>query len=1485
MGANIIDPNEIISSDAFRAVDIEGMPDISSMYIFAELKAQRRSSSTLVSNGTGRVDVNSNNEDIKVNFMGVDSATNSLTTKWTRNNDESQNEEGFGIQNININVNSSYVPVVDIEFVDIRGNSLFTTGKKSKYSVLFSFPPPIYTLTVKGYYGKALSYSLHLVRQTTKFDSDSGNFIISANFVGMKYAPLTDIPFKFIDIVPLMNDNGSSKIDSVNFDPSQDPKNTRELIIRSQKLYDDIEEAKVNSQIAKDADKFREDYNNAQKLLTSLDDFRIYMDSELQSDTISGFYIVEKQGHNNATESNLNNYVGGTIKRTNLNAYESLVRINSPNQSASKINSKLYILVDVLNIPTTGSTTVDNKFDRIKKSLTNVKEQILGQAIKVNSELKGKTLISDVIDKNLKGKNEDTKKDATYFGLDVTEYFIKLTKDVDTKKNKFNKKQNEFKAKVNDIAINNLGKAPTIGTIFKILCDDVDVFFNKLKKVDEQAEKHHTDNYNKIVNVSTTKKGGKISAFPLILKNETYNDLNPTQSGKQSSVVRTNRGYPSDVLTSLTDPFPECNFIDTFINAYLSIIKSEEAFRLKEAKDDKGNNKWIPINPFDSEILGNTSVNSPYVGKTSPIPDMISEMVNRFYVISQYSYDRQFYAKNSKLSEKLLNFFGKATLHTDLIKFISHGEAANLVNSISDTNLLKGLSTQASTWKNSLTNFYDTLDKNVKVKGPTGDDVNIYKSFQIAGNPSGDLIDDQLGTSFLLINDGTTTITKNKKSKDFVGFNLITDDEISLRITGDDGSNNEDSVNAVEKFVNEYGSDTIKNFIFDSYKFDAFTKQNIMYIKDHKREDGDDVYDSDFINEKLIDSIYSLNLHRSPDKRLDTIISSTISESGFVFQTILNDPTITNNVKLFLIVSLFGNTSSYTDPLRDVNKKFSFPAIVEVPKYAHLYMGGLTYFFRNPSALPLSELVTYNTKYGNKFIKINDSYNGAKNVAFLSQSDADKLTQYFLDFAEDNTDTGYGTLETLFVTLIDEIKLVNSNTPINMRNKSTFLYEEALKRLTGDGLTSGINKETNTFENNYTSLLNKLNGFVYVVNYTQITFYPDDGGADKTLPYFSDDFVPLSIVNNNSENKAINDQYFLNFFSEIIKLTDDREKEIKQTENSVQNSINNNDIKTQIYYSLKNISDKWVMGLDGGSVMGSKKLFDDFIFVDRAFNDISEKVVIDFKPLIEMSKDFDVSVFTVMSKLLSLNGFEFFPLQNFMNFKNDDWKNTFRIFDSPKLAIAENPKFVCMYVGGYSSQLDDGGDYVNDGIDDLNKLPDYKSGNVFGFDVYFAKQNQSIFTNIELNTNEHKETNESLSILSQLAQDQSASSPVGIGQNLFSTYEQRSYTCKVEMLGDIMIQPTQYFILKNVPMFNGAYIILQAEHHITANHMRTNFTGVRMRGIPQPFVRDFATSVGLQSGRADGTLTQTFDSIDPNLNAASIANITVDQTGRLLSPT
>ena len=103
--------------------------------------------------------------------------------------------QSFGMTSVDIKIQGmNFIPEVTIRFVDVRGKTLFESPENSPYQAFFHLPWPVFYLTVKGYYGKAIRYRLHLVSFNTRFNSGSGNFEIETKFVGSTYAYMADIP-------------------------------------------------------------------------------------------------------------------------------------------------------------------------------------------------------------------------------------------------------------------------------------------------------------------------------------------------------------------------------------------------------------------------------------------------------------------------------------------------------------------------------------------------------------------------------------------------------------------------------------------------------------------------------------------------------------------------------------------------------------------------------------------------------------------------------------------------------------------------------------------------------------------------------------------------------------------------------------------------------------------------------------------------------------------------------------------------------------------------------------------------------------------------------------------------------------------------------------------------------------------------------------------------------------------------------------------
>ena len=99
----------------------------------------------------------------------------------------------LGIKSIAIRTNSSFIPTVTIIMEDIQGRALFSLGNESPYSAFFNLPYPTFFLTIKGYYGKAVRYELVLNKFNASYNTNSGDYNITLDFLGYKYNVLTDL--------------------------------------------------------------------------------------------------------------------------------------------------------------------------------------------------------------------------------------------------------------------------------------------------------------------------------------------------------------------------------------------------------------------------------------------------------------------------------------------------------------------------------------------------------------------------------------------------------------------------------------------------------------------------------------------------------------------------------------------------------------------------------------------------------------------------------------------------------------------------------------------------------------------------------------------------------------------------------------------------------------------------------------------------------------------------------------------------------------------------------------------------------------------------------------------------------------------------------------------------------------------------------------------------------------------------------------------
>jgi GH25 family lysozyme M1 (1,4-beta-N-acetylmuramidase) len=580
-----------------------------------------------------------------------------------------------------------------------------------------------------------------------------------------------------------------------------------------------------------------------------------------------------------------------------------------------------------------------------------------------------------------------------------------------------------------------------------------------------------------------------------------------------------------------------------------------------------------------------------------------------------------------------------------------------------------------------------------------------------------------------------------------------------------------------------------------------------------------------------------------------------------------------------LYLSNFGYTLSpfnkYPNNLNET--MFNLSAEINIPMYLPAYIGALVYAIEsgdtNFTEQKIKDFFTIGagkTLDSSGVFIFADIYD-IKN--YLSKKDKETFKTAFDEFYSHTSQS----VNFLYDNIFAEIqKLYN-----NIKDK-TSIEKEKLYR-------SYLKPDNNEY---YSNIIQPLIQRTNILNLSEITF-----DMNPVVPTHIG-YQSLKSLNDKTNLKNINTNYFTQFFSKLLVEITTEENRIKELKKEQEKSGNDKDIVTETYYSFKNINDKWLSSPNYTNIEGypfnepNKSLINSFVFVDRAMNPIGD-TILNAECLIDMFDDPNVSVFTALSQLLSLNGFEFFPLQNFMSYGEGAWRDTFKIDTSGN--IKSSPAYVCMYIGGTSSYPSTGGNgFINDGIidlstadskdfntvkpnknalsDDENAYPEFPFRQVRAFKVRFGEQNQSMFTDIKIESKEYPDTNESIQILSRLAGDNN-NVPVPKGQNLYNLYENRAYRATITGLGNAMIQPTQYFQLENVPIFNGAYIILSVEHTIEPNKMMTNFSGTKILRYPVPRVVDAASIYGFEGSSAGDVVSH----VTPGTTGTGTEAITISQ--------
>ena len=1447
------------------------------------------------------------------------------------------NLEGFGIKSIDIKYNASLVPTVDMTFTDLRGSALFDVtehnDRKSPYSIFFKMPYPIFTLSVKGYFGKTVDYCLHMINWTSNFDGTTGNFDISANFVGFQQAFLADMVLG--NIIGVVNTSmGYNKLMKV----FEDERNTFNKNEENKRKNLTLQEIGSNVPFA--------DVESGKKLnIRKIDDFFVRV-SKLQIETeaikrdskeLNKLKILNEQLSKLKT---LQTFIGKPIRK------KVITQDVGESEKQFKIRKKSISFEEQTNSPLdiVTSSIPDNVLKQGKNYLS-IRDYIIFNTVNVVSVQRWFTTLTEIIDDYRKFKNEAATEPLTPINLPNEKTFLsdyqpnKDTNELDYKdfiditvtvKNKnvtldevfntfedenrsplnefyitspnpnadfpvggdspfttndpntkddlgrdnfkeqlnlqnlvkaldFRKRRSKLQMKINaleitadkqyEIAENEINEklnkqldfSPKIKDVFRILCNNTDAMLQTLADITKEAEK-------------TSKKERRKEALEGYITDTPSKNKNSYGWPRihQPEAKGAEEVYMGDIkrlVNNFQADFPEYRFVDeVFDNLVARRKKLEEISAATNLKNGLDTDNWFPLNPIDYDENPFLLMNNLNVDEALK-EELIKQLLVRSCLCLNYSnFTNQSGSNNIGDYATLEGINANKTIFSNTVRHM----------------IIEILEDERTNYNFHKKSLIDIAKEKGIIREENGHYVLIEDNFngekgelpQIGAYPISGYRNSKV--NYIIIN-GTTPIVNNGK----LLWELIPQSTAYKRIM----LKNDKPKEVVEDFyISEFNKYNYQTKLFFNVWIPPFGRKLWAVNEKYDKLDIDNMANIDLdlnTGDKYINQIY-------PNDTSGVTPPVNYGTSGLTTTDFYK--TQSNEGKAILLLSTFP-FKNFKDGVLKVFEKEEFyvgARILNLPSIYLYFIGGLLYrsTLSNPDPINFSpiwpNLYTSRIEYLWK-LGVLGKQGGTTDhpiepaLLNLPKQTKDNLINFFLLWVKLGGPGGFKDLE-----------------------KKVITYTEGEVNFTPPSVEE-LEKQKEEAE---IALMVTLENLSYMVVFAPAIFDPLALKDGLSIPIGEFNSYRNTFQTNFRDANATN----LNNASQA------------QTNKKDNKSISK--IKLEIYNYFKNINDKWVASSNGKSYNACSgqnedtSLIDYFKFLNRGWKDIGNEAVINLNSLLTLGNNLNTNMYFFISKVLRDSNFLFQILPTFIDFKNptevqDMFKPVTVVSDSND---KRGPIYTCIYIGAASELLDIGDEneyyYSNDGFTftnnltssdkaESNKIPaDFNLGAdeerefaLVAFRVAFGAENQGIFKNVSLNQQEHRETGEYFRALSDLVDKRGGTQRSYQGTDLLRLFKTRSYTCKVEALGCMNIQPLMYFDLQNVPFFHGAYLITSVSHNITPNHMTTSFTGLRQSKYNSSPVTDVTAYLDIDLNEGNNEPPVSFTNL--NVNTDTLYNMGV----------
>ena len=623
----------------------------------------------------------------------------------------------LGITSIQIRQGLDFMPTVDIKLVDVKGRGLFEGGNNSPYAAFFNLPYPLFHLTIKGYYGKAVRLALMLQNFTTTYNADTGNFVIDLKFYTYKYTILSEITMAAL-MATLHMYQSRFTITATNGGPNSTSKTNDVVVERGyQKIVEMYSEYKSKGLIPDDfpeitlmqmKDRIENFITNVLESFTKqnldpLTDLDIYSNNlrDYQKDVfytlqtswfnkymdVVNYYILNteqrvytfKKGTSLEVKSNAISDLKGIIDKYNimLNGNKTCGENGSYEINGKKTECKIPNPVKYEVFPISvdyNSLNLEETYKSQRKNSQPTQEDLT----KFREELTNSKTLNNI---TITLKGGGVQATSQYFVFEGKDRFIDLTdkmnKDLQTKREIIQDKLTKALAELLESKDNGIGFIPNIRNVLAVVFANGEAFLRLMDDVhtkawaqrDEKIRKNAifdstVSNANPDNQTSGSNSTQPIYPWPQVIKATTG------ENGQEKYEVR----YPgdNDIIAQtkgyLYDVWPEIEFVEEFIRGLTQ--KTPPPQPTTDNSNSATEPNRISLGAIEFPISNDVFANKVDV-------NYIYEIYERILLTSHYSkLDRS--ENNTTDLDKVSNI-------------IADGESINIKNSVSnsDASLIK----------------------------------------------------------------------------------------------------------------------------------------------------------------------------------------------------------------------------------------------------------------------------------------------------------------------------------------------------------------------------------------------------------------------------------------------------------------------------------------------------------------------------------------------------------------------------------------------------------------------------------------------------------------------------------------------------------------------------------------------------------------------------------------------------------------------------